>query len=88
MATAVVVAVAEAVEEASEEIVVAVAVAVTVAVPVMAHAMAHHAMVVVVKDVAVAVMVVLNESPQKKKCCKLGGFDQAFVLNKGMNEAT
>jgi len=74
MATAVVVAVAEAVEEASEEIVVAVAVAVP-------------AMVVAVKDVAVAV-VVTNESPQNKKCCKLGGFDQAFVLNKGMNEAT
>ena len=55
----------------------------------VAEAVEEASEVVVAVAVAVPVAVVVtNESPVKTKCCKLGGFDQALVLKKGMNEAT
>ena len=49
---------------------------------------ASEVVVAVAVAVPVAAAVETNESPLKTKICKLGGFDQALVLKKGMNEAT
>jgi len=76
MATAVVAAVAEAVAVVAAE-----ASEVAVAVPVMDQEMAPHVVMVLLAVKAVAVALVVTNESQKTKCCKLGGFDQAFVLN-------